>query len=133
MKFDVSFALARTPERFKIKCRELAAGKEKLRARGIYPSLRIDKAQTSSAVSTSKDEKKPPFSFSPGFTLCVFINTVLGKVGNQNTELVRGLLGLDRDGLAGSMHDSLLEFSQRIKPRDPLDFFLHWNRYICTT
>ncbi len=55
-EFDVSFALARTPERFKIKCRESAAGKEKLRTRGIYTSLRIDKAQTSSAVSTSKDE-----------------------------------------------------------------------------
>jgi hypothetical protein len=66
MKFDVSFALARTPKRFKIKCRELAAGKEKLRARGIYTSLRIDKAQTSSAVSISKDEKKPPFRSLPG-------------------------------------------------------------------
>jgi len=61
------FALARTPERFKIKYRELAAGKAKLRARGIYTSLRIDRAQTSSAVSTSKDEKKSFFSFSAGF------------------------------------------------------------------
>jgi hypothetical protein len=48
-----------------------------------------------------------------------FIDTVV----NENVELVRGLLGLDRDELTKSMYDSLLDFSEKMKPRDALDLF----------
>ena len=107
-------------------------GNAKLQAKRTTTSLDINNPQTSGnpqtsdVVSTSKYEKSP-FSFLDAWTACAFIGT---GVSNANAESVRHLLGLDSYGLTKLMYDSLLDFFEKMKPRDDLDLLALQQLYL---